>query len=94
MSCQKITPEELAQTIADSREIVQDREYCNTEFMAIVALADELTALRELNRELVEAGQACVSAWNSVCDSHGWERDHLAQFPALSALIAKARGEK
>lgn len=53
----------------------------------VMALVQRVVELEESNSGLVEALKGMVEAWNMVCDTQGWERDHIqAQVNAVAAL--------
>lgn len=42
--------------------------------------------------ELLEALQGMCSIWQTVCNSKGWEPEHMSQFVQAQAAIAKVNG--
>lgn len=62
--------------------------------MKCIEEADKNTTLISAAPELLEALQGMLSAWNMVCDTQGWERDHIQQQKDVVAAIAKATGEQ
>jgi len=55
---------------------------------------------REANARLIAAApdllaalQGMCSVWVTVCNSKGWEPEHMSQYTDARAAIAKAKGE-
>ena len=43
--------------------------------------------------DLLAALQGMCSVWVTVCNSKGWEPEHMSQYTDARAAIAKAKGE-
>lgn len=43
--------------------------------------------------ELLQALEQMAEMWVSVCNSRGWEPEHMARYVKARAAIKKARGE-
>ena len=44
--------------------------------------------------ELLEALRGMCGVWRTVCNSKGWEPEHMTQFVAAVEVLAKATGEQ
>jgi hypothetical protein len=43
--------------------------------------------------DLLQALRGMCSVWASVCNSRGWEPDHISEYSNARAAIARAKGE-
>lgn len=80
---------------ADKSKAVQIAEKLSHDLPTILridaeAAGDELRRIEAVNRELLEALQGMASVWVSTCSSNGWSPEHMSQYTAARAAIAKA----